>query len=390
MTILFVNPWFGVIGPNIGMEQLAAEARARGHAVHIVAPLCDSFSRALEGRGVRMHYWPDLELTQRWTGPLCLVRHLARSWKVSTRLGGLARQVEADVMCVNGENLLLAPRAGQVAGRPVAVIIRGVRFVELGVVGQAYFGIQQRWVQKYVAISQTTHRALLKVGVPVEQITMVCNGVDTSAYCNGPPKPGLADSLGIPRGSRVVGSIGHLERIKGIHHLIGAFSLLAEQMPDAICLLVGGTDDPNAEAYVESLHTRVAEHGLESRVIFTGYRKDVPDLVRLMDIVVHPSESESFGRSIAEAMASGRPVVGFDVGAVPELIVDGQTGLVVRPFDTAGLAAVIKRLLNDEPLRQQMGRAAQQRVRELYDLKRNVAAAIDILEQLADEFHPSN
>ncbi len=104
-----------------------------------------------------------------------------------------------------------------------------------------------------------------------------------------------------------------------------------------------------------------------------------------MDVVVHPSESESFGRSIAEAMACGKPVIGFAVGAVPELVLDGQTGIVVRPFDTAALAAAIERLLIDESRRQQMGAAGRQRARELYDLKRNVGAAISLLEEVADD-----
>jgi glycosyltransferase involved in cell wall biosynthesis len=170
-----------------------------------------------------------------------------------------------------------------------------------------------------------------------------------------------------------------------MHHLLEAFCQLAGRMPDAVCLLVGGTNDPKARAYVESLHARVAKHNLGTRVIFTGYRKDVPDLVRLMDVVVHPSESENCPRAVIEAQACGRPVVGFLVGGMPEVVREGQTGLLVKPFDTAALAGAIEQLLSDEPLRQQMGSAAKKRARDLYDLKRNVAAVIDLLEHLGDD-----
>ncbi len=384
-TLLFVNPWFGVIGPNVGMEQLSAEALARGHAVHVVAPVSDRFSEALERRGARLHYWPGLELTQRWSNPLLLARHVARSWRVAHSLASLAREVQANVICVNGENQLIAPRAGRLAKQPVVVIIRGVRFLGMGAVGRAYFAVQRRWVTQYMAISETTRAALLAVGVPAHQVALAGNGVDTDSFNSGPRDSGLAESLGIPKGSRVVGSVGHLEPVKGIHHLVEAFCLLARRLPDVVCLLVGGTDDPAAADYVESLHTSVEQHGLGHRLVFTGYRKDVADLVRLMDVVVHPSESESFGRSIAEAMACGKPVIGFAVGAVPELVLDGQTGIVVRPFDTAALAAAIERLLIDESRRQQMGAAGRQRARELYDLKRNVGAAISLLEEVADD-----
>jgi glycosyltransferase involved in cell wall biosynthesis len=384
-TLLFVNPWSGIIGPNVGMGQFVAEALDRGHTVHVVAPVRDQFSAGLEQVGAMLHYWPRLELTQRWKNPLSLASHLSRSWNVSSELGRLATQVGADVLCFNGENQLLAPRAGRVAGRPVAVVIRGVRFIELGALARWFFTIQRMWVTKYLAVSEVARQGLVNLGVPMERVTVVHNGVDTSVYGDGPPPPGLARSLGIPPGSRVIGAVGHLERIKGFHHLIEAFGSLAGRFPDTTCLLVGGTDDPHAAAYGDSLHARVAELGLEGRVIFTGYRKNVPDLMRLMDVVVHPSESESFGRSIAEAMAGAKAVIGFDVGAVPELIDHGETGLVVQPFDTTALAGAVERLLCDEDLRRKMGAAARERALKYYDAKRNVAAAIDFLEQMADD-----
>jgi glycosyltransferase involved in cell wall biosynthesis len=349
--------------------------------------MCDRFSEALARLGVQMYYWPELELTQRWKNPFRLLSHLGRSWTVSSRLGQLARQVGADVICVNGENLLLAPRAGRIARRPVSVIIRGLRFAELGAIGRLYFAIQRRWVRQYVAVSQTARDGLMDVGVPSDRVRVVCNGVDTSIFDDGPPKPGQAESLGIPQGNRVVGSVGHLEQVKGTHHLIESFCQLAGRMSDVTCLLVGDGDHTGGP-YLNSLHAKVAANGLDRRVCFAGYRDDTADLLRLMMVVVHPSESENCPRAVIEAQACGRPVVGFRVGGMPEVVEDGRTGILVRPFDTTALASAIERLLNDEPLRLRMGQAGRERVCKQYDLKRNIAVTIDLLEQSAQTTSP--
>ncbi|MDY7011396.1 MAG: glycosyltransferase family 4 protein, partial [Planctomycetota bacterium] len=134
----------------------------------------------------------------------------------------------------------------------------------------------------------------------------------------------------------------------------------------------------------KQLRRQAADLGIADRVIFAGRRTDIPDLLRLVDVLVHPSETESFGRTIAEAMACEKPVVGFRVGAVGELISDGQTGILIEPFDTEAMAEATVRLLKDENLRRLMGEAGRERALRLYDLKTNIAAMVDVIEQVAE------
>ena len=146
----------------------------------------------------------------------------------------------------------------------------------------------------------------------------------------------------------------------------------------------GSTNKTYARTYARGLQDAAERLSVMDRLRFCGYREDVPELLACMDVVVHPSETESFGRAIAEAMACGKPVVGFDVGAVGELIDDGRTGILVPPFDPDGLARAVVRLLRDDALRAGMGRAAREKALRCYDVRRTIGAAIDVLESKAE------
>lgn len=315
-TILFVNPWQGVIGPNVGMGQLAREALSRGHAVHIVLRECDEAAEALLHSGAQLHVMQGLELTPRSVRLLSLGKHLLRTWAASRRVAALARRIAADVICINSENMLLMPRAGRLAERRVMVVVRGIRFMELGLAGRAYFGLQKRWVDRYLAVSNSVRDGLLGMGVADGRISVVCNGVDTQVFAPGPPDAAKAGQLGIPPGHSVVAAVSHLVARKGMHHLIEALGHVMRGRPQTTCLIVGGVLDEESRPYADALKKRAAELGIADRVRFLGSRNDVADIFRLGDVVVHPSETESFGRTIAEAMACGKPVVGFRVGAV--------------------------------------------------------------------------
>ncbi len=382
-TILFVSPWQGTIGPNVGLRQLVLGALRRGHRVHVAAPGRDQTLEELEASGAVCHLMAKLELLPRHRCPLILCRHLLRAWLVMSCLGKLARRVGADVIYVNGENMLLAPRSGRRCGCPAVVAVRGLRFVEIGRVGRWYFRLQRRWVHTYVAVSHSVGWALQDIGVPSPQVRVVYNGVDVERYRPGSGDPRLASDLGIRPDQRVIGAVMYLDPRKGAHHLVEAFGEVAREAPDVVCLIVGAVTRHD-QAYARGLRQAADAMGVGDRVIFAGGRQDVPDLLRLMDLVVHPSETESFGRVIAEAMACEKAVVGFDVPAVNELVEDGRTGRLVPPFDHRALSRAIVELLDDPPGRRQMGRAGRAKAAAEYDLRKTIAQTLDIMEGAAE------
>lgn len=382
-TIFFVNPWGGVIGPNVGMEQLASECVRRGHRVVMVigtpAPGDEPLER-MRAMGVQPLIVGGDELIRRPRNPLALVRYLWRSWRAASRAGRLCRREAADVICLNSENLLFMPRIGPACGRKSVTIIRGTTIGKNARVGRAFVNIQKRWVWKYVAVSRMVKNMIVGLGASPDQVEVICNGVDVHKYQPGPARPGLREELGIPADAPVFGDVSVVRAHKGSLHLVDVLYHVRQSLPNARCLVIGDTLREDGPACTSQLRARAEELGISDGLIFVGERPDVPELLRVMDVMVHPSHTESFGRVIAEAMAAARPVVGFAIDAIGEVIDAGRTGYVVPAFDVAAMAQATVTLLKDEPLRRQMGQAGRAKVLQQYDQARNVSAIVDLLE----------
>ena len=135
----------------------------------------------------------------------------------------------------------------------------------------------------------------------------------------------------------------------------------------------------------ECLRQMVEELGLKDKVIFTGFRSDMAQIYAAMDIVVLASNAEGFGRVTIEAMALAKPVVGTNSGATPEIIVDGVTGLLFTPGDSAKLADELAFLLNNPQVARQMGLSGRKIVEEKFNIRQNATEIQDIYDELLRE-----
>jgi len=160
----------------------------------------------------------------------------------------------------------------------------------------------------------------------------------------------------------VVGAVSRLAWKKGIRHLLEATPRILEAVPDAHVVIAG--DGPLRS----ELEAQAAALGVRDRVLFLGSRPDTIALMAAFDVFVLPSVVEGMSNALLEAMAVGRPVVATDVGGNPEVVVDGETGLIVPPNDPHQLAASIQKLLEAPELAAEMGAAGRQRVIERYQI----------------------
>jgi L-malate glycosyltransferase len=178
----------------------------------------------------------------------------------------------------------------------------------------------------------------------------------------------------------VIGSIKNIETIYGTEYLIRAFKITHERSPDYdLRLMIIG--DGSQRKDMERLVSRL---GLSDRVLFTGrieYRKIVLYHNRI-DIFVNISLQESFGVSVLEASACGKPVIASNVGGLPEVLLHGKTGLLVPPVDPAATAAALIRLVRNRPLRQKMGKAGIRFVRDHYNIKTGVKGTLKAYDGL--------
>ena len=182
----------------------------------------------------------------------------------------------------------------------------------------------------------------------------------------------------------VVGMVGRLRPWKGQDHFLRAMRLVADQRPDAWFVLVGGVVFAEREPFLPRLRELAAELRLLDRVVFAGQMEDVAAAYAAMDVVVHCSvEPEPFGRVVIEAMAASRPVVAYDWGGPHEIVIPGETGLLVAPGDYGALGEAALALLRDAGRRRVLGAAGRARAEECYDARATARRVQAVLVQAA-------
>ncbi len=179
-----------------------------------------------------------------------------------------------------------------------------------------------------------------RVGLPAGDIQVIRNGVQTDRFAGGDQRRIRAE-WGIGDDVPVVGTVGRLCRQKAQDDFLRAVPLLAQRHPDSVFVIVGKADDAATDRELRSLATDL---GIDDRVLFTGFRDDLPDVYAALDVCVLPSRWEGFGLVLAEAMAAGVPLVTTAVGPIPEVV--GDAGLLVPADRPDRIAGAVDELLS--------------------------------------------
>lgn len=228
-----------------------------------------------------------------------------------------------------------------------------------------------RLADAFIAVSAEGRRRMLEIErIPAADVVLIPNGVPPLPEGNG---ESVRDELGIAADAPLIGSVGHLRPEKAYEVLIAALPLLGDGATE---LLIAG-EGPEREP----LERLAAELGVSGRVHLPGARADVPDVLDAIDVAVCCSDFEGGPLSVMEYMAAALPIVATDVGGLPELIRDGETGLLVPARDPGAMAAAIDRLADDPALARRLGGAARRLRSSEYDID----AWVGRLERLYDE-----
>lgn len=223
-------------------------------------------------------------------------------------------------------------------------------------------------VTQYVAVSRDIERWLdTYIGVSRAKVRHLCNGVDTELFRpDGPAAALFPGNRDEPDSPLTIGSIGRMDPIKGFDVLVSAAAQLVHEnvaLRRRVRLAIVG-DGPT----YATVSAQVRDAGLDDVVSLVGNRKDVPEVLRSVDIFVLPSRNEGISNTVLEAMATGLPVIGTNVGGNPELIEHGRTGYLVAPNSPGELAAAIRRYVDDAALRRDHGTAARSRAEDCFSL----------------------
>ncbi len=203
-----------------------------------------------------------------------------------------------------------------------------------------------------------------KMGYPKDKIVVIYDGIDISKFSPEPPPADLYEELGISKDNPIVGMVGSLYPYKRPDLFVEMARIVHKQNPQVSFLIAG---DGKERAKVESL---IERYNLRNTVFMLGYRKDIPKLLRLYDILVLPSDTEAFPNILMEAGATGKSVVSTKVGGAGEIVDDGVNGYLVPPNDAEKLAEKVLHLLSDKKLRMRMGKIARQKVVENFSIEK--------------------
>lgn len=215
-----------------------------------------------------------------------------------------------------------------------------------------------------------------RLGLPPDRVFRIYLPVDVERFAAGSDPSGVRSEFGITGEAPLVVNVARLAPVKGHGVLLEAWAQVARRQPSAVLLLVG----EGWSGQPEALSSLARKLGIEARVRFAGRREDVPELLAAADVCVCSSiGSEENSRAVSEYMAAGRAVVATSVGVIPELVTEGETGLLVPPSDLNALAGALLELLDDSRRAGSMGDAGQKRARAICSRRAFAGRLVEVL-----------
>lgn len=236
--------------------------------------------------------------------------------------------------------------------------------------------LKYRLFDQVVTISNGIRDVLLSEGVPPDKVVCVHSAVDAERYRPGGDRAWFDREFGLAADDQAVGMVAQLIPRKGHRYLLNVVPRILQSCPNARFLLFG-KGPLEAE-----LRERIAAAGLQDQVRLAGFRDDLDRILPCLDLLVHPAEMEGLGVSLLQAAASGVPLVGTAAGGIPEIVRDGQTGLLIPPADEAALADAVIVLLRDRERARAMGRAGRDLVEREFSIPAMVEGNMEVYQAL--------
>jgi glycosyltransferase involved in cell wall biosynthesis len=238
----------------------------------------------------------------------------------------------------------------------------------------------ERFVDRFLVVSSVLEQAMIKShGIPREKVVKIYNGIETDHYKPHDQEEGrrrIRREYSVNESEILIGSLGRLVWQKGFEYFLQSIPALIQDIPKVRFMLVGeGQLGQELERLAISL-------GIRDRLVFTGYRSDIKDMMAAMDVVVIPSVLEGFPMITLEAMAMEKPIVATAIDGIMEQITDGKEGLLIAPKNPQALAQAVKRLVNDPGYTRSLGINARAKVVRDFSVHTMIAETIKVYETL--------
>ena len=279
--------------------------------------------------------------------------------------------------------------AGEIAGVPININTKhGAEIPFRRRISRVFWDkVIVRSTDRIVAVSEDAKNALIRIaGIDPNKVVTIANGIDIEEHSKEIDIREKKREIGILDEDFIIGNVARLSGEKDHNNLLEAFFIVLQKFPNIKLVLVG--DGPLRR----ELEDKAQRLGIKERTLFSGFRRDVPELLKTFDVFVLSSITEGTSMTILEAMAAGLPVVATNVGGNPEIVVNEKTGIIVPPKDPPALAEAIIRIMSDRNLAEAMGAAGRERVKKLYSSDRMVREYEELYQNILEKkvFHKGN
>ena len=232
------------------------------------------------------------------------------------------------------------------------------------------------FVNKVIAVSENTRRFTIKyVKLNPKKIIAIPNGIDLKRFNKKINIKKIKKEFNLDK-EKIITIIARLNPQKNHKNFLKAASIIAKSIPNTKFLIVGdGKLRKKLENYSNFL-------GISKKIIFTGIRKDIPEILKISDIFILSSDYEGLPITILEAMASSKPIVATNVSGNPEAVVHNKTGILVPPKNSEALAKAVIKLLKNKKLRKQMGKQGRRRVEKYFTIEKMIKEYEKVFDSL--------
>lgn len=360
MKVMHVEAGRHLYGGALQVVFLLQGARRAGDEHVLVCPAGSAIAEAARPHAARVH-----EIAMKGDADVGLV----------ARLRALIRQERPDVVHLHSRrgSDLWGGIAARLEGVP-CVLSRRVDNPE----PRWWAGLKYRLYDRVITISEGIRQVLLAEGLPPRQVVCVHSAVDTERY-----RPGCRDrawfrqEFGVAEDEATVAMVAQFIPRKGHRTLLRALPAILARHPNVRVLLFGqGPEEENVRREAQAA-------GLQDRVRFAGFRRDLERVLPCIDLLVHPAEMEGLGVALLQAAACGIPMVAGRAGGIPEIVRPGVSGELIEPGDHGALAEVCSGLLASAADRERYGAAGRALVLQEFSVQAMVRGNRSVYEQLA-------
>lgn len=352
-------PTYG--GSGTVATELGIALGKRGHDVHFI-------SSALP---YRMTFHPNVYFHEVEMLDYPLFEHQPYSMALAVKMTEVAEREKLEILHVHYAvpHAVSALLAKGMLGPGAPKIVTTLHGTDITLVGShsSYFRIVKYCIDGsdgVTAVSKYLRDESVRLFEPEREIEVIYNFIDTDAYVPRDPVDCVKYDIA-PKGEKIIAHISNFRPVKRVLDVVRIFSKVRKKINSKL-LLVG--DGPlKAEA-----RTMVRNGGLEDDVFFLGKQTAIENILNCSDVLILPSENESFGLVALEAMSCGVPVVASDVGGIPEVVLNGETGLLAPVGEIDGMLEHAMKILTDEPFAGKLGAAGRRRAEEAFNTERIV------------------